>query len=91
MPTDFWKRGVDVEPNFLSPEVCEKYCQSVLALDRAEGLPLIERQVRERSLKYKVVELKRPNAKDHRPRAIGSQPETATLSRGSVHPLVGPL
>jgi hypothetical protein len=56
MPTDFWKRGVDVEPNFLSPQVCEKYCQSVLALDRAEGLPLIERQVRERSLKYKVVD-----------------------------------
>ena len=28
----------------------------MLALDRAEGLPLIERQVRERSLKYKVVD-----------------------------------
>ena len=56
MPTDFWKRGVVVEPDFLSPEVCEKYCQSVLALDRAEGLPLIERRVRERSLKYKVVD-----------------------------------
>jgi hypothetical protein len=56
MPTDFWKKGMALEPNFLSPEECEKYCQSVLALDRSKGLPLIERQVRERSLRYKVVD-----------------------------------
>jgi hypothetical protein len=45
-----------IQPHFLSAEECEKYCESVLALDRAIGLPLIERRVRERSLKYKVVD-----------------------------------
>jgi hypothetical protein len=54
--TDFWKEGVAIQPHFLSAEECEKYCESVLALDRAAGLPLIERRVRERSLKYKVVD-----------------------------------
>jgi hypothetical protein len=54
--TDFWKEGVAIQPHFLSAEECEKYCESVLALDRAVGLPLIERRVRERSLKYKVVD-----------------------------------
>jgi hypothetical protein len=56
MTTDFWKEGVAIRPNFLSAAECEKHCQSVLALDRAVGLPLIERQVRERSLRYKVVD-----------------------------------
>ena len=56
MTTDFWKKGVALQPNFLSAEECEKYCQSVLSLDRSKGLPLIERQVRERSLRYKVVD-----------------------------------
>ncbi|HEY1763208.1 MAG TPA: 2OG-Fe(II) oxygenase [Acidimicrobiales bacterium] len=56
MTTDFWKEGVAIMPNFLSAEEAEKYCESVLALDRAVGLPLIERQVRERSLRYKVVD-----------------------------------
>jgi hypothetical protein len=56
MPTDFWKTGLALEPDFLSAEECEKYCQSVLALERSKGLPLIERQVRERSLRYKVVD-----------------------------------
>jgi hypothetical protein len=54
--TEFWKEGVAFEPNFLSAEECEKYCQSIKALDRAKGLPLIERRVRERSLRYKVVD-----------------------------------
>jgi hypothetical protein len=56
MTTDFWKEGVAITPHFLSAEEAEKYCESVLALDRAVGLPLIERQVRERSLRYKVVD-----------------------------------
>jgi hypothetical protein len=56
MTTDFWKDGVAFEPNFVSPTECEKYCESVLALDRSVGLPLIERRVRERSLRYKVVD-----------------------------------
>ena len=56
MTTDFWKAGVALRPDFLSANECEKYCQSVLALDRASGLPLIERRVRERSLRYKVVD-----------------------------------
>jgi hypothetical protein len=56
MTTDFWKEGVAIQPHFLSAEECEKYCESVLALDRSVGLPLIERQVRERSLRYKVVD-----------------------------------
>jgi hypothetical protein len=56
MKTDFWKEGVAIQPNFLSAAECERHCQSVLALDRAVGLPLIERQVRERSLRYKVVD-----------------------------------
>ncbi|MGA7834425.1 MAG: 2OG-Fe(II) oxygenase [Acidimicrobiales bacterium] len=43
-------------PNFLSDEECEKYCESVQALDSSKGLPLIERKVRERSLRYKVVD-----------------------------------
>jgi hypothetical protein len=47
---------VAIQPNFLTGEECEKYCESVLALDRARGLPLIERNMRERSLKYKVVD-----------------------------------
>ena len=54
--TDFWKAGVAIQPNFLTAEECEKYCASVLALDRAKGLPLVERKVRERSLRYKVVD-----------------------------------
>jgi 2OG-Fe(II) oxygenase superfamily len=56
MTSDFWKAGVVIEPDFLSTEECERYCQSVLALDRSQGLPLVERQVRERSLRYKVVD-----------------------------------
>jgi hypothetical protein len=56
MTTDFWKTGVAIEPNFLSAEECQQYCQSVLALDRSKGLPLVERRVRERSLRYKVVD-----------------------------------
>jgi hypothetical protein len=56
MTTDFWKEGVAIQPNFLSAEECEQYSQSVLALDRTRGLPLIERRVRERSLRYKVVD-----------------------------------
>ena len=56
MTTDFWKAGVALLPDFLNAEQCEKYCYSVLALDRASGLPLIERRVRERSLRYKVVD-----------------------------------
>ncbi|MFY9782164.1 MAG: 2OG-Fe(II) oxygenase family protein [Acidimicrobiales bacterium] len=56
MSTDFWKKGVAFQSNFLTGEECEKYCQSILALDRASGLPLIERRVRERSLRYKVVD-----------------------------------
>ena len=44
-----------LEPNFLTAEECEEHCASVLALDRRIGLPLIERRVRERSLRYKVV------------------------------------
>jgi len=56
MPTDFWKEGVSQQPNFLSTTECEKHCESVLALDHAIGLPLIERRVRERSLRYKVVD-----------------------------------
>jgi hypothetical protein len=47
---------VAIQPDFLSTEECEKYCQSVLELDRTIGLPLIERRVRERSLRYKVVD-----------------------------------
>jgi 2-oxoglutarate-Fe(II)-dependent oxygenase superfamily protein len=54
--TDFWKAGVAIQPNFLTAEECETYCASVLALDRTKGLPLIERRVRERSLRYKVVD-----------------------------------
>jgi hypothetical protein len=56
MTTDFWKTGVALQPNFLSATECAQYCESVLALDRASGLPLIERRVRERSLRYKVVD-----------------------------------
>ncbi len=56
MTTDFWKEGVAIQPDFLSTEECEKHCESVKALDRASGLPLIERRVRERSLRYKVVD-----------------------------------
>jgi hypothetical protein len=56
MTTDFWKEGVALQPNFLSATECEQYCESVLALDRTSGLPLIERRVRERSLRYKVVD-----------------------------------
>jgi 2OG-Fe(II) oxygenase superfamily len=56
MTADFWKEGVSIQPNFLSAAECEQYYQSVLTLDRAVGLPLIERQVRERSLRYKVVD-----------------------------------
>jgi hypothetical protein len=56
MTTDFWKEGVAIQRDFLSAEECERHCQSVLALDRAIGLPLIERRVRERSLRYKVVD-----------------------------------
>lgn len=56
MTADFWKEGVAIQPDFLSAEECEKYCESILTLDRAVGLPLIERQVRERSLRYKVVD-----------------------------------
>ena len=56
MTTDFWKEGLAFESNFLSAADCEKYCESVLALDRSVGLPLIERRVRERSLRYKVVD-----------------------------------
>src|ERR1700726_2177647 len=54
--TGFWKEGVAIQPNFLSTDECEKYCESVRALDRLRGLPLIERRVRERSLLYKVVD-----------------------------------
>jgi hypothetical protein len=56
MTADFWKEGVAIQPNFLSNEECEKYCESVRALDRTKGLALVERQVRERSLRYKVVD-----------------------------------
>ncbi len=56
MTADFWKEGVAIRPNFLSMEECEKHCESVRALDRSRGLPLIERKVRERSLRYKVVD-----------------------------------
>lgn len=56
MTTDFWKEGVAIQANFLSAEECQKLCESVRALDRSQGLPLIERQVRERSLRYKVVD-----------------------------------
>jgi 2OG-Fe(II) oxygenase superfamily len=56
MTTDFWKKGVALQPNFLSATECAQYCESVLALDRASGLPLIDRRVRERSLRYKVVD-----------------------------------
>jgi hypothetical protein len=56
MTTDFWKDGVAIQPDFLSPEECERYSHSVLELDRTRGLPLIERRVRERSLRYKVVD-----------------------------------
>lgn len=56
MTTNFWKEGVAIQPDFLSTEECEKHCESVKALDRASGLPLIERRVRERSLRYKVVD-----------------------------------
>jgi hypothetical protein len=63
MPSDFWKEGVAIQPTFLSAEECEKHCQSVLTLDRSGGLPLIERRVRERSLRYKIVDgLKIANA-----------------------------
>lgn len=48
-----------IRPNFLSREECERHCQSVRELDRTQGLPLIERKVRERSLKYKVVDGRR--------------------------------
>jgi hypothetical protein len=54
--TDFWKEGVVIQPNFLSAEECERHCDTVRELDRTKGLPLIERQVRERSLRYKVVD-----------------------------------
>ncbi len=56
MTTNFWKEGVALQPDFLSPEECEQYYRSVRDYDRANGLPLIERQVRERSLRYKVVD-----------------------------------
>lgn len=56
MTTDFWKEGVAIQPNFLSTEECEQYTRSVLELERTRGLPLIERQVRQRSLRYKVVD-----------------------------------
>ena len=55
MTTEFWKEGIALQPHFLSAQECEQHCRSVLELDRTEGLPLIERRVRERSLKYKVV------------------------------------
>ncbi len=56
MNTDFWKEGVALQPDFLTPEECERYYHSVREYDRTNGLPLIERQVRERSLRYKVVD-----------------------------------
>jgi hypothetical protein len=59
MTTDFWKEGVAIWPDFLSAEECEKHCESVRTLDRTSGLPLIERRVRERSLRYKVVDGRR--------------------------------
>jgi hypothetical protein len=55
MTSDFWKKGIAIQPHFLTAQECEQHCRSVLELDRTEGLPLIERRVRERSLKYKVV------------------------------------
>ncbi|MGC2485118.1 MAG: 2OG-Fe(II) oxygenase [Acidimicrobiales bacterium] len=56
MTTDFWKEGLAFEPDFVSAADCEKYVESVLAYDRSVGLPLVERRVRERSLRYKVVD-----------------------------------
>jgi hypothetical protein len=47
---------LSLQPNFLSAAECAQHCDSVIALDRTVGLPLIERRVRERSLRYKVVD-----------------------------------
>ena len=56
MPTEFRRRGFALRAGFLTEAECDRYCQSVRALEAAEGLPLIERRARGRSLCYKVVD-----------------------------------
>jgi hypothetical protein len=59
MTADFWKDGFVFRAGFLSDTECDRYGQSVRALERTGGLPLIERQAAGRWLRYKVVDGRR--------------------------------
>jgi hypothetical protein len=53
---DFWQRGVDVVPGFLSSDECEILLSAIGEYRRTHELPVIYRQERDRSLNYIVME-----------------------------------
>jgi hypothetical protein len=59
MTGDFWKTGAVLRHGWLSSSDCDRYAESVRELDRNQGLPLVERATRGRSLRYKVVDGRR--------------------------------
>jgi hypothetical protein len=56
LPQDFWKRGIEIVNDFLTPEECDQFLASVTTYRGAHQLPLIHRKVRGRSLRYRVID-----------------------------------
>jgi hypothetical protein len=54
--TNFWRRGVEVVPAFLSPRECEDLLSAVADYRRTHELPVIFREEKGRSLNYIVME-----------------------------------
>jgi hypothetical protein len=54
--TNFWDRGVEVVPAFLSPTECENLLSAVADYRRTHELPVIFREEKGRSLNYIVME-----------------------------------
>jgi hypothetical protein len=55
MSKGFWKEGVDVKHGWLNAAECDEYVEAIRELEQIEGLPLIKRGARGRSLHYKVI------------------------------------
>lgn len=54
--TSFWRRGVEVVPQFLSATECERLLSAVADYRRTHELPVIFREEKGRSLNYVVME-----------------------------------
>jgi 2OG-Fe(II) oxygenase superfamily len=59
MTESFWSEGVFLRHGWLDADECDEYAEAVREFDRTEGLQLIERHVRGRSLRYKVIDGRR--------------------------------